>query len=96
MQPGELALFQVLWQPVQNPWAESLVNSVTLPDGQPLFVNAPELTGAAETKAAKPLYAAVVRILLRTATTSRLQQIAREGGQRGDDPTLHTDRPASG
>jgi Type IV secretion-system coupling protein DNA-binding domain len=78
LQPGELALFQVLWQPVQNPWAESLVNSVTLPDGQPLFVNAPELVGAAENKVGRPLYAAVVRILVRTATTSRLQEIARE------------------
>ena len=78
LQPGELGLFQVLWQPVQNPWAESIVNSVTLPDGKPLFVNAPELAGAAENKAARPLYAAVVRILVRTATTSRLQGIARE------------------
>mgnify|MGYP001194381781 CR=1 FL=1 len=34
LQPGELALFQVLWQPVQNPWAESIINSVTLPDGK--------------------------------------------------------------
>ena len=78
LQPGELGLFQVLWQPVQNPWAESLVNSVTLPDGQPLFVNAPELVGAAENKVGRPLYAAVVRILVRTATTSRLQGIVRE------------------
>ena len=78
LQPGELALFQILWQPVQNPWAESIVNSVTLPDGKPLFVNAPELAGAAENKVGRPLYAAVVRILVRTATTSRLQGIARE------------------
>ena len=78
LQPGELALFQILWQPVQNPWAESIVNSVTLPDGKPLFVNATELAGAAENKIAKPLFAAVVRILVRTTTNSRLQGIARE------------------
>jgi hypothetical protein len=78
LQPGELALYQILWQPVQNPWAESIVNSVTLPDGKPLFVNAAELAGAAENKVGRPLYAAVVRILVRTATTSRLQGIARE------------------
>jgi Type IV secretion-system coupling protein DNA-binding domain len=78
LQPGELALFQVLWQPVQNPWAESLVNSVSLPDGKPLFVNAPELTGAAENKSAKPLYAAVVRIMGRAATRARLEQMARD------------------
>ena len=78
LQPGELAMFQVLWQPVQNPWAESLVDSVTLPDGKPLFVNAPELTDAAESKADRPLYAAVVRILGRAATRARLEQMARD------------------
>ena len=78
LQPDELALFQILWQPVQNPWAESLINAVTLPDGKPLFVNAAELTGAAENKAAKPLYAAVVRIMGRAATLARLEEIAYE------------------
>jgi len=78
LQPGELAMFQVLWQPVQNPWAESLLDSVTLPDGRPLFVNAPELTSAAESKADRPLYAAVVRIMGRAATRARLEQMARD------------------
>ena len=78
LQLGELALFQILWQPVQNPWAESIVNSVTLPDGKPLFVNAPELAGAAENKAARPLYAAVVRIMGRSSSRDRLMEIARD------------------
>ncbi len=76
LQPGELALFQVLWQPVQNPWAESIINSVTLPDGKPLFVNAPELTGAAASKIAKPLFAAVVRILVCAEHFERVLQLA--------------------
>ncbi len=71
LQPGELAMFQVLFQPVQSPWAESIVNSVTHADGKPFFVNAPELAGAAENKVSKPLYAAVVRILARTASRER-------------------------
>ena len=78
LRPGELGLFQVLWQPVQNPWAESIVRSVTHADGKPFFVNSPELVGAAETKVDRPLYAAVVRILARAATTSRLHEIGRE------------------
>ena len=78
LQPGELGLFQVLWQPVKNPWAESIVNTVTFPDGKPLFVNASELAGAAENKVGQPLYAAVVRILVRTAAPDRLQEVARE------------------
>jgi hypothetical protein len=78
LEPGELGLFQVLWQAVEHPWAENIVRSVTHNDGKPLFVNHPELASAADEKVARPLYAAVVRILLRTATTDRLHDIARE------------------
>jgi hypothetical protein len=67
LQLGELALFQILFQPANEPWAESIINSVTDADGKPLFVNAPELTSAAGNKVAKPLYAVVVRMLVRTA-----------------------------
>jgi hypothetical protein len=78
LQPGELGLFQVLWQPVQNPWAESIVDSVTHADGKPFFVNSPELAGAAESKVTRPLYAAVVRILVRSGEFDRLLQLARD------------------
>jgi len=78
LQENELALFQVLWQPVQNPWAESILRSVTHEDGKPFFVNSPELADAAEQKTSKPLFAAVVRILARTATEKRLFDIARD------------------
>src|ERR1017187_9526595 len=59
LQPGELGLFQVLFQPVQHPWAEAIVNSVTHSDGKPYFVNSPELAGAAEKKVARISYAVV-------------------------------------
>jgi hypothetical protein len=78
LQPGELGLFQVLFQPVSNPWAESIVNSVTHADGKPFFVDSPELAGAAENKVARPLYAAVVRILIRAGEFDRVIQLARD------------------
>ena len=46
LQPTELGLFQVLFQPVQRGWAESITRSVTHADGKPFFVNMPELAGA--------------------------------------------------
>jgi hypothetical protein len=76
LQAGELGLFQVLFQPVNDLWAESILNSVTGADGRPLFVNAPELTGAAENKVARPLFAAVVRIMVCTANFERTVQLA--------------------
>ena len=78
LEPSELGLFQVLFQPVQNPWAKSIVNSVSHADGKPYFVNSPELAGAAENKVARPLYAAVVRILLRAEEFDRIVQLARD------------------
>jgi len=78
LQPGELGLFQVLFQPIREPWAESIMRSVTHADGKPFFVNSPELTGAAENKVARPLFAAVVRILIRAGEFERLLQLARD------------------
>jgi hypothetical protein len=78
LQPGELGLFQVLFQPVQNPWAESIVNSVCHADGKPFFVDSPELAEAAKNKVARPLYAAVVRILVCAGERERLVQLARD------------------
>jgi hypothetical protein len=78
LKPGELGLFQVLFQPLQHPWAESIVNSVTHADGKPFFVNSPELTAAAADKAARPLYAAIVRIMLRACEFECIIQLARD------------------
>src|ERR1044071_2457832 len=78
LQAGERGLFQVLFQPVREPGAESITRSVTHADGKPFFVNAPELAGAAETKVSKALYAAVVRIAVRTESQERTLQLARD------------------
>jgi len=78
LQQGEMALFQVLFQPVREPWPESILRSVTDADGRPFFVNAPELTDAAKTKVSRPLYAAIVRILVRSEHPERTLQMARD------------------
>jgi hypothetical protein len=75
---GELGLFQVLFQPLSHSWAESITNSVTGPDGRPLFVNVPELSAAAEEKVARPLYATVVRIAVETESWERTLQLAQD------------------
>jgi hypothetical protein len=78
LKPDELGLFQVLFQPVQQPWANEIVDSVTHSDGKPFFVNSPELATAAENKIASPLYAAVVRILIRSTDFDRVLQLTRD------------------
>lgn len=76
LQPGELGLFQVLFQPAHKDWPESIVRSVTHADGKPFFINSPELAGAAEKKIARPLFAAVVRILICAGERGRMLQLA--------------------
>ncbi len=74
---GELALLQVIFQPVRHPWGESILRSVTDNTGGDFFVNAPELAKEAKAKISRPLYAAVVRIAIRTETYDRCIEIAR-------------------
>ena len=76
LQPGELGLFQVLFQPVSHPWAASITRSVTHSDGKPFFVNEPQLVKAAQNKVSSPLFAAVVRIAVKGKTYEDALQIA--------------------
>jgi hypothetical protein len=78
LEPGELALFQVLFESVEQDWPESIVRSVTHEDGKPFFVNMPELAAAAEHKVARPLYAAVVRIAVKSESFEGALRIARD------------------
>jgi hypothetical protein len=78
LEQGELGLFQVLFQPADEPWQESIVRSVTHADGKPFFVDTPELAGAAENKVARPLFAAVVRIMVCAGGFDRVLQLLRD------------------
>ncbi len=80
LRAGELGLFQVLFQPVRERWAESILNAVADREGKPFFVNRPELLAAAERKVAKPLFAAVVRIMVCSSDFERVVQLAKDIG----------------
>jgi hypothetical protein len=77
LQPGELGLFQGLFQSVKKNWSENMVRSVTDAEGKPFFVNMPELTAAAEEKARQPLHAAVVRIAVKSPSREGALETAR-------------------
>jgi hypothetical protein len=77
LEEGELALFQVIFQPARHPWGESILRSVTDNTGGDFFVNAPELSKEARNKISRPLYAAIVRVAIKTETYERSLEIAR-------------------
>jgi hypothetical protein len=74
---GEIAVFQVLFEPVRNNWKESIEYSVCHADGKPFFVNATELAAAGKWKTLHQLYAAVVRIGILSESFDRTLAIAR-------------------
>lgn len=78
LRAGELGLFQVLFESTSEPWGEHVLRAVSDGEGRPLFVNAPELFEAAQEKTAKPLYAVIVRVAVKSERFERTVQIARD------------------
>jgi hypothetical protein len=77
LREDERAVYQVLFQPCRNRWADSLVRSVTDQEGRSLFANRPEFAGLAREKVAEPLYAAVVRLAATSDTFEGAWEIVR-------------------
>jgi hypothetical protein len=74
---GETGVFQVLFQAVRNPWAESIMRSVTDFDGSSFFIDSPEMVKLAHEKISKPLYAVGLRVFGSAESESRAWDIAR-------------------
>lgn len=88
---GEMGLFQVIFEPVTEPWSEGMLDVSTQRDGSPIFKNRPDLAREASIKAHRPLYAVVVRLVtcaedaqrawaLLAPMTVALNAVARSGG----------------
>jgi hypothetical protein len=67
----ETAVFQILFHPVQHPWAESVWNSVTDKKGKMLFVNTVPLIPGTKEKLASPLFGVVIRAAAQAETFER-------------------------
>ena len=74
---GEVAILQILFDEVSDPWAESIMRAVTTTRGDPFFADAPELTTQARHKTSNPLYAVVLRIGACGSDESRSWEIVR-------------------
>ncbi|MBX7208673.1 MAG: type IV secretion system DNA-binding domain-containing protein [Verrucomicrobiaceae bacterium] len=75
---GEAGVYQVIFEPLAEPWAESAFAAVADGEGKPIFDDRPELVKAAADKLSQPLYGAVVRIAARSVDFHRAWEIARE------------------
>ncbi|WP_170266875.1 type IV secretory system conjugative DNA transfer family protein [Brevifollis gellanilyticus] len=68
---GEMALFQVIFEPVSAPWEEGMADVSTQADGSSVFRNRPELPREAANKTRTPLYAVVIRLVACAETSER-------------------------
>lgn len=71
---GEVGLLQVLFEPVHNPWARDVLNTV-LVDGEPFFADGADLAKASQQKVSKPLFGVVVRYAATASESNRLEQL---------------------
>lgn len=76
LEPREVGILQVLFQPARNSWAESIMRSVTGFQGESFFADAPEMVGLAKEKIERPLFAAVIRIASLSSNFERTRDIA--------------------
>lgn len=80
LQEGEVGIYQVLFQPVASPWAESILYSLTDWEGNSFFLDAPEMLKMARQKISRPLVAVVVRAGALSRKEERLWQIVKSLG----------------
>ena len=76
LDPGELALLQVLFEPVRHPWANGILETVIC-DGDPFFAEGEELARAARQKVSTPLYGVTVRFAVTARSSDRLNELMR-------------------
>lgn len=83
--PDELAVLQVLFQEVEQPWAQAIRQATTTSAGKPFFADAPGLTKQAAEKTDGSLHAVALRIATKTRDEERgwtlIRQLASGLGQ---------------
>jgi hypothetical protein len=80
LREDEQAVIQILFQGAVNPWAESIMRSVTDHKGGHFFEDSPEMLPLAKEKVSSPLCAVVMRIVAQSNTSERAEIIARQIG----------------
>jgi hypothetical protein len=75
LQQGEQAGMQIVFQPAINPWAESIIRSVTMQDGSSFFIDDPSAPDLALQKLQSPLYGVTIRTFGQGASKQQSQHL---------------------
>lgn len=63
LEGGEQAVIQVLFKGTVNPWAQSIMSSVSDGKGESMFSDAPEMPKLAQEKISSPLFSVGIRVI---------------------------------
>jgi hypothetical protein len=77
VEADEAAILQIMFEPVRNPWAASILRSVVTSSGDAFFSGPLDILGQSKLKVARPLYGAVIRIACRSRSERRTWDLAR-------------------
>jgi hypothetical protein len=75
LQEDEQAVVQILFKGTVNPWAESIMRSVTDNRGDSFFMDAPEMPKLAIEKISSPLYGVVIRAVAQSTTPEKASRV---------------------
>lgn len=98
LETNALGALQILFQPVRRPWHEAILRAANQPQSKSRFPNEREFEKRSKEKASRPLYAAVIRIVGRSASKERTWRIVRALGSalaQFSDPTSNQLTPIS-
>lgn len=74
---NEVVMLQIVFKGVQNSWANSILNSVSVGSNS-FFPDSPEMLTCAKRKVSSPLFAVVFRIAVQTNTSREAEKLANE------------------
>ncbi len=77
LKPGEVGIFQILFNAVRNDWAQSIITAVLDDEGKSFFMDCSDMVHLASEKISHQLYAAVLRVAARGSTEYDSMRIAR-------------------
>lgn len=74
---GESGMLQIIFQGVNNPWADSILKSVSIGSSS-FFPDSPEMLTCAKTKVSSPLFAVVFRLAVQSYDPNEAERVANE------------------
>lgn len=76
LEDSDHAVIQILFKGAVNPWAESILRSVTDSEGKSFFENAPEMVPLAREKVSSPLFGVCMRVMGASTSLDRAEYIS--------------------